>query len=152
MKKIGLLAWILTFVLAACQSSTENNQAEVTHLAEIEVEGMTCEMGCGADIRKALKNYEGILKVDFDFQEDREVNIAKVQFDAKLIKEDEMRQVISSLNKGQFSVGEINTKPLSSNESEAEKTGKKESSSGVKMNNSMISVSDVVGIVAAWFF
>jgi len=163
MKKFGLFAWFFTLMLAACQSGSnaENREiteediartVEATHIAEIEVEGMTCEMGCGGDIRKALRGTGGVAKVDFDFQADREVNIARVQFDSETIAAEEMKKVILSLNKGQFQVGSIETKALSNADSSVDNAGSKDSGSGVQMKNSMLSLSDLVGIVASWFF
>jgi copper chaperone CopZ len=162
MKKFGLIAWFFIFILAACQSgsNTENKDitpediarsVEITHIAEIEVEGMTCEMGCGGDIRKALRGTGGVAKVDFDFEDDRQVNIARVQFDSQTVEAEEMKKVILGLNKGQFKVGNIETKVMSKPESSTEKSGNKESGSGVQMKNSMLSLSDFVGIVASWF-
>lgn len=163
MKKFGLFAWLLTLLLAACQSSSnaENREiteediartVEATHIAEIEVEGMTCEMGCGGDIRKALRGTGGVAKVDFDFQADREVNIARVQFDSNTIAADEMKKVIAGLNKGQFQVGSIETKALPKTDSSIDKSSSSDAAPGVQMKNSMLSLSDVVGIVASWFF
>lgn len=162
MKKIGFFTWLLAMVLVACQSGSNADVKDVTdediartvvasHIAEIEVEGMSCEMGCGSEIRKALRNTGGVAKVDFDFQADREVNTAKVQFDAETIDIREMKRVIESLNKGQFSVGSIDTKVLNSVESNVESSSTKDASSGVQMKNRMISLSEILGTVAGWF-
>jgi len=80
------------------------------------------------------------------------VNIARVQFDSETIAAEEMKKVILSLNKGQFQVGSIETKALTNAEPSADKTSNKDSGSGVQMKNSMLSMSDLVGIVASWFF
>lgn len=161
MRKIGFLTWLLTLGLFACQSGSSSNVKEVsdediartvaTHMAEIEVEGMTCEMGCGSEIRKALRNTGSVARVDFDFQADRKVNLAKVQFDSETIDVQEMKRVIESLNKGKFTVGSIKTKVLNSLDSNVKNSGTEESGSGVQMKNQMISLSEILGVVAGWF-
>jgi copper chaperone CopZ len=162
MKKFGILIWMLTLMLAACQtsSSAENKEitdediartVEATHIAEIEVTGMTCEMGCGGDIRKALRNTGGVSKVDFDFESDRDVNIARVQFDNFTIQQEELRKVISALNKGQFTVGEIQTSPILSGEGIKENKKNNDSGSGMQMNTQLFSLTDALGVVASWF-
>ncbi len=162
MKKFGFFTWFLLVVLAACQtkSNVDNKEVtdediartvEATHVAEIEVSGMTCEMSCGGDIRKALRSTGGVSKVDFDFQKDRETNIARVHYDAQTIQTAEMQRILSELNKGQFTVGNIQNKALPNSNTSAESSGNNSNESGVKMKDSMISLTDLVGIVAAWF-
>ena len=162
MKSLSFISWILILVLTACQTGSVDKNKEITdadiartveatHIADIQVSGMTCEMGCGGDIRKALRGTGGVSKVDFDFVEDRTMNIAKVSYDAETINEVELKKVIQSLNKGQFTVGEIQTSQLSRAESSSETSSSKESGSSVQLKNSMLSLSDLAGIVASWF-
>lgn len=162
MKKFGIFIWFFTLLLAACQtSSTADNKeitdediartVEATHVAEIEVKGMTCEMGCGGDIRKALRNTGGVSKVEFDFESDREVNIARVYFDNLSIQTNDLGRVITELNKGQFTVGAIQTSSVPSADKLPENKAKNDSGSGAQMNNKLFSISDAVGIVASWF-
>lgn len=162
MKKFGIFIWLFTLLLAACQtSSTADNKeitdediartVEATHVAEIEVEGMTCEMGCGGDIRKALRNTGGVSKVEFDFDSDRTVNIARVYFDNFTIQTNELSSVIAGLNKGQFTVGAVETSTVPSTDKLPETKSKNESGNGAQMNNKLFSISDAVGIVASWF-
>jgi copper chaperone CopZ len=162
MKKFGILIWFFTFLLAACQSSSSSENKEITdediartveatHIAEIEVSGMTCEMGCGGDIRKALRNTGGVSKVDFDFEDDRDVNIARVHFDNLTIQADELRKVITSLNKGQFTVGQIQTSSIPSGNNSKESKKSDDSGSGVQMNSQLFSLTDALGVVASWF-
>jgi copper chaperone CopZ len=162
MKKFGLFIWLFTLLLTACQTgSTADNKeitdediartVDATHVAEIEVTGMTCEMGCGGDIRKALRHTGGVSKVDFDFENDREVNVARVYFDNITIQPDELRKVIVGLNKGQFTVGQIQTSAVSSGDVTKENKKNNDSGSGVQMNNQMFSITDALGVVASWF-
>jgi copper chaperone CopZ len=162
MKKFGFLIWMFTLLLAACQTSSSADIKEITdediartveatHIAEIEVTGMTCEMGCGGDIRKALRNTGGVAKVDFDFESDRDVNIARVHFDNLTIQADELRKVITALNKGQFTVGQIQTSSIPSSEGIKENKKNNDSGSGVQMNTQLFSLTDALGVVASWF-
>lgn len=162
MKKIGFLVWMFTLFLAACQTSSsdehnENSDSDIdrtvvsSHLADIEIEGMTCEMGCGGDIRKALRHTGGVSSVSFDFADNREVNIAKVQFDANSIDVSELRRVIEALNKGQFKVNTINAQALTKNKVKNKQAKREEVGSGVQMTSPMISLSDLLGSVASWF-
>lgn len=162
MKKFGLFIWFSTILIASCQTgSTANNTeitdediartVEATHIAQIEVTGMTCEMGCGGDIRKALRNTGGVAKVEFDFENDREVNVAWVHFDKLTIQPDELSNVISALNKGQFTIGAIEINAISLGEPIYENKKNNDSGSGVKMKNQLFSMTEVLGVVASWF-
>jgi len=162
MKKFGFLIWSFTLLLVACQTSSSADNKEITdediartveatHIAEIEVSGMTCEMGCGGDIRKALRNTGGVAKVDFDFESERDVNIARVYFDNLTIQQEELRKVLATLNKGQFTVGEIQTTPILSSDGAKENKKNNESNSGVQMNTQLFSLTDALGVVASWF-
>lgn len=162
MKKFGIFIWLFTFLLAACQTSSSADTKEITdediartveatHVAEIEVTGMTCEMGCGGDIRKALRHTGGVSKVDFDFESDREVNVARVYFDNITIQPEDLSKVILGLNKGQFTVGEIQTSQVPSTDKLPETKSKNESVTGSQMNNQMFSITDALGVVASWF-
>jgi copper chaperone CopZ len=162
MKKFGIFIWFFTLLLAACQtsSSAENKEitdediartVEATHIAEIEVTGMTCEMGCGGDIRKALRSTGGVAKVEFDFEDEREVNIARVHFDNLTIQTEELRKVIVALNKGQFTVGDIQTSVITSGDVIKESKKNKDSGSGIQMNTPFFSLTDALAVVASWF-
>lgn len=144
--------------LAACQTSSSNAVTDspsgellVTHIAELSVEGMVCEMGCAADIRKALKETGGIADIEIDFEKDREVNLAVVKFDASMINADQIRNSIELINKGQFKVKTIETQAYSSSEGSIDQRPSDESSITPQMNNHMISLSEIVGIVASLF-
>jgi copper chaperone CopZ len=162
MKSWNLFIWFFVLFLGACQTSSNSKDAEVTlddiaatvdatHTAEIELTGMVCEMGCAADIRKALKGTGGVAQVDFDFEKDREINIAMVQFDAETIEAEQLKKAIEQLNDGQFDVTSMETKTYFKDHTKSDTKPSSESANGAKMNQSMISLKDIVVIVAAWF-
>ncbi len=67
-----------------------------------EIEGMTCEMGCGGSIRKALKETGGVERVQYDFVAGRKKQVAVVTYDAAKTDVLKMLQLIQTINEKQF--------------------------------------------------
>ena len=96
MKKI---VFVLTtgILLSACSSeqekvNTETIEAKTTdvvvnpnQLLTMEIDGMVCQMGCGGAIRKGLKDTKGVASVEFDFEEERKTNVAKIAYDKSIV-------------------------------------------------------------------
>lgn len=109
MKKFLFSAMIMTLFLG-CESKVEStdlqvNEQEVlspTHIATFEVEGMMCQKGCGAVIRKGLYDTGGVSEVEINFEEDRPVNEIKVYFDIKRTSTDKMISVIRTLDENRY--------------------------------------------------
>jgi mercuric ion binding protein len=76
-------------------------------LLEMEVEGMTCEMGCGGTIRKKLQKTGHVGRVRFDFEEGRKIQTARIFIDTTKISSDDVKTLIESLNKGQFKIRSV---------------------------------------------
>lgn len=126
MKKILFIVFV-TLGLFACNEvskediGTDHSTVETTKnestdvkvnantMMTMEVEGMVCKMGCGGSIRKGLKATNAIDKVDFDFDEERTVNFAKIYFDNTITSEEEIIQIVTTLNNNQFTVGNTET-------------------------------------------
>ena len=118
MKRFFLIV-TLGLILTACSSDVQvdsnQKQSEVSEvdlvepnrLLTVEIEGMVCEMGCGGSIRKDLKAAGGVSDVTFDYKEDRSTNMVAVHYDSQSITEQEMIELLSELNDGQFTVGKI---------------------------------------------
>lgn len=118
MKKI---VFVLTtgILLSACSSeqekvNTETIEAKTTdvvvnpnQLLAMEIDGMVCQMGCGGAIRKGLKDTKGVASVEFDFEEERKTNVAKIAYDKSIVSSEELITVVSKLNEGQFLVGTV---------------------------------------------
>ena len=119
----------LATILFSCSTSTtdvdltENSDGEkVERVADVtpnrvlklDIDGMVCKMGCGGSIRNELKTVEGIGDCNFDFEEDRETDIATIQFDKELISADEIVEIVTEVNDGQFTVGESTTTKIKS--------------------------------------
>lgn len=112
-------------ILGACSSepevkhlrtehiSTQKKLAVVpNHILTMEVEGMTCEMGCGGSIRKELKATGGVSRVEFDFVEGRKVQSARISFDDKKVTQKEMVKIVTTMNDKQFKVGKSSTENI----------------------------------------
>lgn len=78
----------------------------------IEVMGMVCEMGCGGSIRKEMKATNGVTECSFDFEDEREVNVATIAFDDSKTSEDEIILALTTMNEHQFTVGKHAVKSL----------------------------------------
>ena len=78
----------------------------------IEVTGMVCEKGCGGSIRKEMIATNGVTKCSFDFEDEREVNVATISYDDTKITEEEIILALTTMNEHQFTVGEHSVKPL----------------------------------------
>jgi len=90
--------------------NTESNAYLANTIANIEIEGMACEVMCGGKIKEGLSGIEGIVSCDLDFDN----KLATVKFDNKTTSKDEMINVIQELNSGQFKVISSNEKSLDS--------------------------------------
>ena len=121
MKVISFLviASCFLFLFACSEENYENNQDATaqeeivaSHQAVLGVEGMVCEMGCAASIKKGLNATQGVANVKVEFEEDRDQNNVFVEFDEKIISIDEIVKTIQSLNDGQFSAIQIESKSI----------------------------------------
>ena len=95
------------FIRKESHTVSKPNKVVANKLISMEIEGMTCVMGCGASIRKELYTTKAVSSVEFDFKEDRKINTAKIAFDSAKISIDEMVSIISNMNEKQFSLGKI---------------------------------------------
>lgn len=86
---------------------------EPNSVALVEVQGMSCEMGCGSEIRKGLKSSGAVASTKFvDFDADNETNIARIEFDDADLTDADIKKIIEGLNDGQFTVGTIEINQL----------------------------------------
>lgn len=117
MKKVFFVI-VGTLVLGGCsqsepvitESSTVINEEEKpvvvpTKKLTMEIGGMSCEMGCGAAIRKELFATGSVESVNFDFKMGRDINTADIFYDGTKISDEKITTIISSINNQQFSVG-----------------------------------------------
>jgi len=75
---------------------------EAKMVANLSIDGMMCTMACGGKITKELLKLEGTKDVDIDFQEDRTINHAIVEFDPNRLSADELIACIHRIADGKL--------------------------------------------------
>lgn len=136
--KTPLLILSLMTLLFACNSEEavqdqtvqeDNVSVEPTKIALVEITGMSCEMGCGSEIRKGLKHSGAVASTQFvDFDADNETNVAEIKFDEKDLSTADIKKIIEGLNDGQFTVGEIKVTNIADAGTTEEESGSNEKS------------------------
>jgi hypothetical protein len=103
MKVFSLLAVFgFIFFFISCE---ENKDANVSNeIADFEVSGMVCQMGCGGAIRKELYASGFVDQVDVNFEEDLPSNLISVHFNSDKITVEKIEEIIETINDGQFKV------------------------------------------------
>ena len=85
---------------------TDPKAAKAT--AELNIEGMTCPMGCAKFIENKVGESKGVAECTVDFDN----KLAHIQFDDSQTSENELTALIEGLNDGQFKVGEGETEEI----------------------------------------
>jgi len=81
------------------QEQAKHKQSIVPNAAvKLEIEGMTCRMGCVSKINKTLTDLNGVMAPLIDFEEEREKNYATVKFDENLISKEEVIAAIEEID------------------------------------------------------
>ena len=125
MKHLLIALALVSFVLS-CSNETEvehiktvkgagkKNKITVNAntMVQLQIEGMSCEKGCGGTIRKALKGTGAVKSVRYDFQEGRAFQYANVELDSNKIVLDSIKGIITSLNENQFNIKSMQLKAL----------------------------------------
>jgi Cu+-exporting ATPase len=112
------LIFAIPFLLFACgtDADTTATESEVVIAKEdikadskiqLEIGGMTCEMGCVSTIRNRVTQMKGSTTFEMDFDKERETDFAIVSFDSRLLTEEDIKTEIESIAQGFYSVVEI---------------------------------------------
>ena len=101
--------------LSETQKDTKPKNETPNTVLELEIEGMTCELGCGGSIRVGVKELGGIHRVRFDFKEGQKKQRAFVSYDSKKVDKNQIIEEIQKLNDGQFIAEEISTEKSTTN-------------------------------------
>lgn len=111
--------FILVSVLSACSPSNETKientkTEELTVIKEdkispntqlnMTIEGMTCEIGCVRTVRSHLSKLKGVSIINIDFDSERELDYAKVQFDSNYTSLEIIKEDIESIAQGIYTV------------------------------------------------
>lgn len=159
MKKF-LFTGVIAAVVVSCSTATnevsqqEGDPTETIQEEELiavtpnrkmttEIDGMTCVMGCGGSIRKELLKTGAVSRCSFDFKGIDETSSAMIEFDKDKISADEIAEILSTINDGQFTLGEMSTETMAVEVDDSEVT---EETSTSKKDVSAINVSTSSGI------
>lgn len=138
--KNRILFALISVALFACSSnekhpvtekvSKEKQEVEVfaDKVLVVDVDGMTCVHGCGGSIRKGLKETGAVAKVEFDFEEERKTNIAKIHYNSAAISQEKILTILGELNDGQFTVGKSSVEDVTGKVDSDDATGSEEKS------------------------
>lgn len=126
----------------------EASNIEANSLVTMDIQGMTCEMGCGGSIRKELKGTGAVARVRYDFVEGEKTQKAYVSFDSTKITAEEMIDIVEKMNDEQFSVGKHRVERIeSSNESTTTKSTSNESETSLKMEGSGFQMPNLINLL-----
>jgi copper chaperone CopZ len=77
---------------------------EVKTVAELEIEGMTCAIGCAKMIKKTVSDLDGVEMATVNFDANNPIDFAIVTYDPNKINEYEMAAAVQQLAGGQYKV------------------------------------------------
>lgn len=155
---------LIAITLAGCNSKPEkihlrtekgpraehaDIKVDANSTMKMEIQGMTCEMGCGGTIRTGLKETKAVARVQYDWKEGEKVQTATISFDGKKITPEKMVDIVEKLNDNQFSVGNFEVLSTNANSKEAESVTHEEKavidmSTSVKLPNLIGLLKDII--------
>jgi periplasmic mercuric ion binding protein len=115
MKHLSSIIIVFTLLIfISCQNEVEKTKKNIeisiekkviegdenSTTASMNIEGMTCAMGCAKTIEKKLKALEGVSFAEVDF----ESKIATVEYDDKLVDENKLLATVNEIHDGQYQV------------------------------------------------
>lgn len=106
---------LVALVLMSCGSSTPppvETVYEEIHVegavekttASMSVQGMMCEVGCVAKVRKELLEVPGVASAMIDFDKDRSVNFANIEFDPTTVSAEDLVAKVTAIGDGMYPV------------------------------------------------
>lgn len=104
MAKYVIMIFLTLLVFSCNEKKGEENAVETQEIktaqdlkkVEVEIEGMTCEIGCAKLIESKLSKLEGVIYVKVDF----ESRLGKIEFDANQTNTKELVKTIASAGGG----------------------------------------------------
>jgi len=147
-KYLSSIALVMLLFVSCSDSASD---AEIKHIASFEVEGMVCEMGCGASLRKGLYTTEAVDDVKVEYKEDRMKNIIHVSYSSSKTGPESMLKIIEELNDGQFKAQLVEDKvaPLndSSESKESESLSSESQTNGIEASTSSFSLPNLTELL-----
>lgn len=115
----GIVASLFTLTLILFSCSRREGEQNQQRMASFEIEGMVCEMGCGASLRKGLYTTDAVDEVKVEYEEQRKKNLIHVYYQEGKTDPESMKSIIEKLNEGQFSAELVEDKVVASSPSES---------------------------------
>ena len=113
---------LITILIACGEDTTTPNT-----ISEFNVTGMVCQHGCGGSIRKGLYENEMAMQVDIEFDEETGLGNIAVYHNNKSVSSDKIKEIIESLNDGQFEAEFVGSKEYSAEAATNKSNGNKPS-------------------------
>ena len=76
-------------------------------IASLGIEGMSCEKMCGGAIKKALLETEGVISAEIEFDADKDIDVAIVEYNVAAINDNELVGVVHDLRNGIYKVRSV---------------------------------------------
>ena len=80
---------------------------ETYSVANLQIEGMMCEIACVGKVRKELSSIAGVIDTQIDFDEKSTLDMASVKFDPAVTSEREMIETIHAIGDGLYQVRSV---------------------------------------------
>ena len=123
------------------------NIDDVKTVAELEIEGMTCAIGCAKMIKKTVSDLDGVNIAEVNFDADNPIDYAIVDYNPEEINELEMAAAIQSLADGQYKVNKIVVNKYIYAESLEEAVIEKDQTSGLDIKFSFPNILEVFTLI-----
>ena len=103
---------IAVFMITGCERNIEVYDLVVTEVneagelnkttARLEIKGMMCEVGCVAKVKKELLEQKGVSNVTVNFDSDREIDFATIEYDPKIETVESLASVVTNIADGKL--------------------------------------------------
>jgi len=103
---------IVVFMTTGCERNSEVYEMVVTEVnaigeldkttAMLEIKGMMCEVGCVAKVKKELLEQKGVSNVTVNFESDREIDFATIEYDPKIETIESLTSAVTNIADGKL--------------------------------------------------
>ena len=103
---------IAVFIIIGCERNIEVYDLVVTEVnevgelrkttAKLEIKGMMCEVGCVAKVKKELLEKKGVSNVTVNFESDREIDFATIEYDPQIETVESLASVVTNIADGKL--------------------------------------------------
>ena len=103
---------LAVFMITGCDRNIEVYELVITEVtqvgelskttARLEIKGMMCEVGCVAKVKKELLEQKGVSNVTVNFDSDREVDFATIEYDPTIETVESLASVVTKIADGKL--------------------------------------------------